>query len=71
LDWETYNQEEGDKKLVDLLMLFEDPFPPKDMAKNETASTGSNSEIVLGLDQPPVPCGSIHPSLQTTDEVSC
>ncbi|XP_040551486.1 deleted in lung and esophageal cancer protein 1 isoform X2 [Gallus gallus] len=70
LDWETYNQEEGDKKLVDLLMLFEDPFPPKDMAKNETASTGSNSEIVLGLDQPPVPCGSIHPSLQTTDESS-
>eukprot|EP00076_Gallus_gallus_P007092 XP_003640722.2 deleted in lung and esophageal cancer protein 1 [Gallus gallus] len=70
LDWETYNQEEGDKKLVDLLMLFEDPFPPKDMAKNETASTGSNSEIVLGLDQPPVPCGSIHPALQTTDESS-
>uniref|UniRef100_A0A669QRK1 DLEC1 cilia and flagella associated protein n=1 Tax=Phasianus colchicus TaxID=9054 RepID=A0A669QRK1_PHACC len=45
LDWETYNQEEDDKKLVDLLMFFGDPFPPKDMAKNETASTGSNSEI--------------------------
>ncbi|POI32529.1 hypothetical protein CIB84_003720 [Bambusicola thoracicus] len=71
LDWETYNQEEDDKKLVDLLMLFEDPFPPKGMAKNRTASTGSNSEIVLGLDQPPIPRGSIHPALQTTDEVSC
>ncbi|XP_031463677.1 deleted in lung and esophageal cancer protein 1 isoform X2 [Phasianus colchicus] len=70
LDWETYNQEEDDKKLVDLLMFFGDPFPPKDMAKNETASTGSNSEIVLGLDQPPIPCGSIHPALQTTDESS-
>ncbi|XP_021244314.1 deleted in lung and esophageal cancer protein 1 isoform X2 [Numida meleagris] len=70
LDWETYNQEEDDEKLVDLLMFFGDPFPPKDVAKNETASTGSNSEIVLGLDQPPVPCGSIHPALQTADESS-
>ncbi|NXJ03895.1 DLEC1 protein, partial [Odontophorus gujanensis] len=70
LDWETYNQEKDDKKLVDLLMFFGDPFPPKDMAKNETASTDSSSEIVLGLDQPSVPCGSIYPALQTTDECS-
>lgn len=52
-------------------MLFGDPFPLEDMAKNETASSGSNSEIVLGLDQPPIPSGNIHPALQTTDEVSC
>ncbi|KFP20300.1 Deleted in lung and esophageal cancer protein 1, partial [Egretta garzetta] len=72
LDWETYNQEEDDKKLVDLLMLFGDPFPPKDMDENETASTGSNSEseIVLKLDQTAVPCGSIYSASQTTDEVS-
>ncbi|XP_072184617.1 deleted in lung and esophageal cancer protein 1 [Excalfactoria chinensis] len=70
LDCKTYNQEEDDKKLVDLLMFFGDPFPPEDMAKNETASSGSNSEIVLGLDQPPIPSGNIHPALQTTDESS-
>ncbi|NXI71666.1 DLEC1 protein, partial [Anseranas semipalmata] len=70
LDWEIYNQVEGDKKLVDLLMFFGDPFPPKDMDKNETASTGSNSGITLKLDQPPIPCGSIYPALQTTDESS-
>ncbi|NXA30447.1 DLEC1 protein, partial [Ibidorhyncha struthersii] len=72
LDWEIYNQEQDDKKLVDLLMLFGDPFPPKDTDENETASIGSNSEseIVLKLDQTAVPCGSIYPALQTTDEVS-
>lgn len=73
LDWEIYNQVKDDKKLVDLLMFFGDPFPPKDMDKNETASNGSNSEseIALKLDQPPNPCGSVYPALQTTDEVSC
>ncbi|KFW92213.1 Deleted in lung and esophageal cancer protein 1, partial [Phalacrocorax carbo] len=49
LDWEIYNQEEDDKKLVDLLMFFGDPFPPKDMDENETASTGSNSESEIVL----------------------
>lgn len=73
LDWEIYNREKDDKKLVDLLMLFGDPFPPKVMDENETASIGSNSEseIMLKLDQTAVPCGSIYPALQTTDEVSC
>ncbi|XP_071889969.1 deleted in lung and esophageal cancer protein 1 isoform X2 [Anas platyrhynchos] len=72
LDWETYNQVKDDKKLVDLLMFFGDPFPPKDVDENETASTGSNSEleIALELDQPPIPCGSVYPALQTTDESS-
>ncbi|NXL51675.1 DLEC1 protein, partial [Podilymbus podiceps] len=72
LDWETYNQEQDDKKLVDLLMFFGDPFPPKDVDEDETASAGSTSEseIVLKLDQTSVPHGRIYPALQTTDESS-
>ncbi|NXY73098.1 DLEC1 protein, partial [Glareola pratincola] len=72
LDWESYNLEQDDNKLVDLLMFFGDPFPPKDMDENETASIGSNSEseIMLKLDQTAVPCGSVYPASQTTDEVS-
>ncbi|XP_040446900.1 deleted in lung and esophageal cancer protein 1 [Falco naumanni] len=72
LDWEIYNQEQDDKKLVDLLMFFGDPFPPKDMDENETSSVGSTSEseTVLKLDQTAIPCGSIYPASQTTDESS-
>ncbi|NXQ91537.1 DLEC1 protein, partial [Nyctibius grandis] len=72
LDWQTYNQEQDDKKLVDLLMFFGDPFPLKDTDENETASVGSTSEseIVLELDQTAIPCGSVYPASQTTDEVS-
>ncbi|NXO50455.1 DLEC1 protein, partial [Aramus guarauna] len=72
LDWEIYNQEKDDKKLVDLLMLFGDPFPPKVMDENETPSIGSSleSEITLKLDQTAIPCRSIYPALQTTDESS-
>ncbi|NXG70582.1 DLEC1 protein, partial [Baryphthengus martii] len=72
LDWEIYNQEQDDQKLVDLLMFFGDPFPPKDMTENETASVGSTSEseIVLKLDQTAIPCGSSYPASQTTDEPS-
>ncbi|NXR08094.1 DLEC1 protein, partial [Semnornis frantzii] len=66
LDWQIYNQEEDDKKLVDLLMFFGDPFP----LQYRTASTGSTSEseITLKLDQAAIPCGSIHPASRTTDE---
>ncbi|KFZ50995.1 Deleted in lung and esophageal cancer protein 1, partial [Antrostomus carolinensis] len=72
LDWEIYNQEQDDQKLVDLLMFFGDPFPPKDMDENETASVGSTSEseIVLKLDQTAIPRGSIYQASQTTDEPS-
>ncbi|KAM5157372.1 deleted in lung and esophageal cancer protein 1 [Mantella aurantiaca] len=35
LDWETYNREEDSSKLVDLLMLYGDPFPLKDIDGNE------------------------------------
>ncbi|NXJ82494.1 DLEC1 protein, partial [Trogon melanurus] len=70
LDLQIYNREQDDKTLVDLLMLFGDPFPRKDVDENKTASTGSTSEseIALKLDQTAVPCGSAHPALQTTDE---
>ncbi|XP_074725552.1 deleted in lung and esophageal cancer protein 1 [Strix uralensis] len=50
LDWEIYNQEQDDKKLVDLLMFFGDPFPPKDMDENETESAGSTSESEISSD---------------------
>ncbi|NXG51454.1 DLEC1 protein, partial [Psilopogon haemacephalus] len=70
LDWQIYNQEQDDKKVVDLLMFFGDPFPLQDVDESETASTGSTSEseITLKLDQAAIPCGSIHPASQTTDE---
>lgn len=73
LDWQTYNEDKDDKKLVDLLLFFGDPFPLKDTDENETPSTGNNSEseIVVKLDEAAVPCGSVYPTLQTTDEVSC
>ncbi|NWX54276.1 DLEC1 protein, partial [Promerops cafer] len=72
LNLEVYNQEPDDEKLVDLLVLFGDPFPPVDMAGNETASSGSTSEseVVLKLDPTAIPCGSIYPALETTDEPS-
>ncbi|NWV74595.1 DLEC1 protein, partial [Dasyornis broadbenti] len=71
LDWEVYNLEQQDsEKLVDLLVLFGDPFPPMDMAGKEAASSGSTSEseVVLKLDQTAIPCGSIYPALETMDE---
>ncbi|NXC55181.1 DLEC1 protein, partial [Aleadryas rufinucha] len=70
LDWEIYNQEPDDEKLVDLLVLFGDPFAPKDTAGREAASSGSTSEseVVLKLDPAAIPHGSIYPALETTDE---
>ncbi|XP_059324950.1 deleted in lung and esophageal cancer protein 1 [Ammospiza nelsoni] len=70
LDLEVYNQEPDDEKLVDLLVLFGDPFPPLDMAGKEAASNGSSSgsKVVLKLDPAAIPCGSIYPALESTDE---
>lgn len=72
LDLEVYNQEPDDEKLVDLLVFFGHPFPPVDMAGKEVASSGSTSEseVLLKLDPAAIPCGSIYPALETTDEVS-
>ncbi|NWZ83326.1 DLEC1 protein, partial [Poecile atricapillus] len=57
LDLEIYNQEPDDEKLVDLLVLFGDPFPPVDMVGNGAASSGSTSEseVVLRLDPAAIP----------------
>ncbi|NXS00644.1 DLEC1 protein, partial [Oxylabes madagascariensis] len=57
LDLQVYNLEPDDEKLVDLLVLFGDPFPPVDTAGNEAASSGSTSEseVVLKLDPTAIP----------------
>ncbi|NXB80464.1 DLEC1 protein, partial [Donacobius atricapilla] len=70
LDLQVYNLEPDDEKLVDLLVLFGDPLPPMDTAGNGAASSGSTSEseVVLKLDPTAIPCGSIYPALETTDE---
>ncbi|NXU58869.1 DLEC1 protein, partial [Turnix velox] len=72
LDWESYNIEEKDEKLVDLLMFFGDPFPPKSVDENETAWIGSNpqSEVVFKLDEAPDPHGRVYPASQSTHEPS-
>ncbi|XP_039920879.1 deleted in lung and esophageal cancer protein 1 isoform X2 [Hirundo rustica] len=71
LDLQVYNLEADDEKLVDLLVLFGDAFPPVHMAGNEAASSGSTSEseVVSKLDPAAIPCGSIYPALETMDEV--
>ncbi|RMC04709.1 hypothetical protein DUI87_17879 [Hirundo rustica rustica] len=70
LDLQVYNLEADDEKLVDLLVLFGDAFPPVHMAGNEAASSGSTSEseVVSKLDPAAIPCGSIYPALETMDE---
>ncbi|NWU92194.1 DLEC1 protein, partial [Upupa epops] len=72
LDFEIYNQEPDDKKLVDLLVLFGDPFPPRATDENETSSVGSTSEpeVTLKLDPSAFPCASDSPASQTTHEPS-
>ncbi|KAM4027399.1 deleted in lung and esophageal cancer protein 1 [Anomaloglossus baeobatrachus] len=35
IDWETYNREQETSKLLDLVLLFGDPFPLKDIDGNE------------------------------------
>ncbi|NWT18177.1 DLEC1 protein, partial [Vireo altiloquus] len=68
LNWEIYNHEPDDEKLVDLLVLFGDPLASMAMVGNEAASSGSASEVTLKLDPAAIPCGSIYPALETTDE---
>ncbi|XP_075068288.1 deleted in lung and esophageal cancer protein 1 isoform X2 [Mixophyes fleayi] len=35
IDWETYNREQDDSKLLDLVLIYGDPFPLKDIDGNE------------------------------------
>ncbi|KAJ8279540.1 hypothetical protein COCON_G00066060 [Conger conger] len=47
MDWETYNQEMGDKKLVDFVVCYGDAFPLKDVDGNEVLGgrRGSSESI--------------------------
>lgn len=49
MDWLTYNKEAEDKKLVDLIVAYGEPFPLKDADGNEVAG-GLDSSVVF---QPP------------------
>ncbi|XP_075778976.1 deleted in lung and esophageal cancer protein 1 isoform X2 [Pelodiscus sinensis] len=71
MDWETYNQEKDEEKLVDLLLFYGPHFPIKDIDENEIASSISSSEpeIVLNWDKIPSSPDTISPcSLLTDDE---
>uniref|UniRef100_A0A8C5QKX5 DLEC1 cilia and flagella associated protein n=1 Tax=Leptobrachium leishanense TaxID=445787 RepID=A0A8C5QKX5_9ANUR len=48
IDWETYNKEQDTAQLVDLLLLFGEPFPLKDIDGNEIVT--SRSEISESLE---------------------
>ncbi|XP_075444055.1 deleted in lung and esophageal cancer protein 1 isoform X2 [Ascaphus truei] len=43
IDWEMYNREKYDSKLLDLMVFYGDPFPLKDIDGNEIV--GSESDI--------------------------
>nr|XP_033787629.1 deleted in lung and esophageal cancer protein 1 isoform X2 [Geotrypetes seraphini] len=43
IDWEMYNQDEDDTKLLDLLVFYGDPFPLKDIDGNEIIKCSSYS----------------------------
>lgn len=38
MDWETYNIDQNDRKLVDVLVAYGDAFPVKDADGNEVVS---------------------------------
>lgn len=72
LDWLTYNKETEDRKLIDLLVAYGEPFPLKDVDGNELVG-GPNSHVALlaRLDQSQTPSteGSSS-SLRTKSETS-
>ncbi|XP_053467700.1 deleted in lung and esophageal cancer protein 1 [Ictalurus furcatus] len=72
MDWLTYNKETEDRKLIDLLVAYGEPFPLKDVDGNEVVG-GPNSHMALlpRLDQSQTPSteGSSS-SLRTKSETS-
>ncbi|KAM8967173.1 deleted in lung and esophageal cancer protein 1 [Pelodytes ibericus] len=42
IDWETYNREKDSSQLVDLVVLYGDPFPLKDIDGNEIVGSRSD-----------------------------
>ncbi|KAM4689079.1 deleted in lung and esophageal cancer protein 1 [Discoglossus pictus] len=61
IDWETYNKEQ-DSKLLDLLVLYGDPFPLKDIDGNEVVGSSldfpDNDDSPLNWDKLPSTSGT-------------
>ncbi|XP_074841264.1 deleted in lung and esophageal cancer protein 1 [Carettochelys insculpta] len=70
MDWETYNQEKDDEKLVDLLVFYGPPFPIKDIDENEIESNTITSEtpIMLNWDKIPSSPDTISPGTLVMDD---
>ncbi|XP_036377314.1 deleted in lung and esophageal cancer protein 1 [Megalops cyprinoides] len=60
MDWETYNQEKGDRKLVDLVVWYGEAFPLKDADGNEVlrGRLGSSQSATPSWDWSHTPCSS-------------
>ncbi|XP_067386498.1 deleted in lung and esophageal cancer protein 1-like [Emydura macquarii macquarii] len=70
MDWETYNQEKDEEKLVDLLVFYGEHFPIKDIDGNEVESSvvsTSETETVLNWDKIPSSPDTISPGSLVTD----
>ncbi|XP_073437582.1 deleted in lung and esophageal cancer protein 1 isoform X2 [Dendrobates tinctorius] len=66
IDWETYNREQETSKLLDLVMLFGDPFPLKDIDGNEIVDSSvdfpESDESPMNWDKIPSTSGTISSS---------
>ncbi|KAG9476528.1 hypothetical protein GDO78_003199 [Eleutherodactylus coqui] len=62
IDWETYNRDPDSSKLLDLLMLFGDPFPLKDINGNEVVDSSldlpESDDSSVDWDKIPSTCGA-------------
>lgn len=70
MDWETYNVDQNDHKLVDLVVAYGDAFPVKDADGNEVLSgalriSGGNIQAAWERNQTPGSEGT-NASLQST-----
>ncbi|KAM9308186.1 deleted in lung and esophageal cancer protein 1 [Gastrophryne carolinensis] len=63
IDWEIYNREQNSSKLVDLVLLYGDPFPLKDMDGNDIMDSSSalveNSSSTFDWDKIPSTSGTM------------
>ncbi|CAJ0920509.1 unnamed protein product, partial [Ranitomeya imitator] len=66
IDWETYNREQETSKLLDLVVLFGDPFPLKDIDGNEIVDSSvdfpESDESPMNWDTIPSTSGTISSS---------
>ncbi|XP_039645855.1 deleted in lung and esophageal cancer protein 1 isoform X1 [Perca fluviatilis] len=59
MDWETYNIDQNDRKLVDVVVAYGDPFPVKDADGNEVLSGAiriSGRDIQTAWERNKTPC---------------